>query len=433
MTAIRLKLMRLGLGISLSWLSVTTSAFAVQETLRFQLRPSGFAERVGMYTPVAVTLSQQKPASVRKLPPEFKPTHFGSLPFVGANGLGLACALEERAEGTGQLLVDANANGDLTDDAPAEWKPKLGKSSADNRAVQHYSGHVDVVLSVSAAAPRVRLGLYRFDPADPAHQAEQSRLYVYSDYGYEGTISAGNSPLRAALLDEGASGSFQLPRNQSAPAVFLLLDIDGDAAFRRDSERFDAARPIMFGGGEFQIAKIAAGGEEIAWTAKNPPAPSQPKLGLAKPFEATTVAGQKVKFPGDYKGKLVLLDFWATWCRPCMVEMPNVVAAADKFRDRGLEVLGISLDGAHQIEALKKTVEAQKMNWPQIHDGKGWKSEFVGLYGVRGIPRAFLVDGTTGEILATGGDLRGPNLHSTIENALRQKSGTAAAPPNGGR
>lgn len=116
-----------------------------------------------------------------------------------------------------------------------------------------------------------------------------------------------------------------------------------------------------------------------------------------------------------------------------MVEMPNVVAAADKYRDRGLEVLGISLDGAHQIDALKKTVETQKMNWPQIHDGKGWKSEFVGLYGVRGIPRAFLVDGTTGEILATGSDLRGPNLHTTVENALRRKSGAAAVPSSTGR
>ncbi len=386
-----------------------------------------------MYTPVAVTLSQQKPNSIHKLPAEFKPTHFGVLPFVGANGLGLACAMTEHADGTAQLLIDANANGDLTDDAPAEWKPKPGKSSADNRALRHFSGHVDVVLSVSAAAPRVRLGLYRFDPADPAHQAEGSKLYVYSDYGYEGLISVGTSSVRAALLDESAAGSFQLPRNQPASSVFLLVDTDGDGAFRRESERFDATRPITFGGGEFQVAKIAAGGEEIVWTAKSPPAPAQQKIGLAKPFEATTVTGQKVKFPDDYKGKLVLLDFWATWCRPCMVEMPNVVSAADKFRDRGLEVLGISLDGAHQSDALKKTVASQKMNWPQIHDGRGWKSEFVGLYGVRGIPRAFLVDGSTGEILATGGDLRGPNLHATIENALKQRSAAAAAPANAGR
>jgi thiol-disulfide isomerase/thioredoxin len=143
-------------------------------------------------------------------------------------------------------------------------------------------------------------------------------------------------------------------------------------------------------------------------------------------FEGKSTEGKTVKFPQDYKGKVVLLDFWATWCGPCMSEMPNVIAAYGKYHDQGLEILGISLDQENSAAKLESVTKAQKMPWPQIYDGKYWKAAIAVQYNIRAIPHAFLVDGTTGLIVADGENIRGNNLDPAIKKALAAR--TASAP-----
>ncbi len=99
------------------------------------------------------------------------------------------------------------------------------------------------------------------------------------------------------------------------------------------------------------------------------------------------------------RGKVVLIQFWASWCPDCAREMPTVLNTYRQFHDAGLEIVGISLD--RDKDALLATVRKKGITWPQFYDAKGWDNELAVRYGVRGIPELWLVD-TGGKVVATG-------------------------------
>lgn len=125
-------------------------------------------------------------------------------------------------------------------------------------------------------------------------------------------------------------------------------------------------------------------------------------------FTQADTEGKQISF-SQFKGKYVLIDFWASWCGPCRAENPNVLAAYNKYKDKNFTVLGVSLD--EDGAKWKKAIADDGMPWTQVSDLKGWKNEVSTYYGIQGIPSTLLVD-PDGKIIAK--DLRGVVLNEKL-------------------
>lgn len=139
--------------------------------------------------------------------------------------------------------------------------------------------------------------------------------------------------------------------------------------------------------------------------------PAQLKVGDAAPaFSGKSINGEQISLE-NYKGKVVLIDFWATFCPPCVSEVPNVLAVYNKYKDQGFEVIGISLD--REKSKLEAFVKEKSITWPQIFDEDG---KIAGTYGVPSIPTTCIIN-KEGKIAAVG--ILGDELDPAIEAALR--------------
>ncbi|AIZ65216.1 hypothetical protein PK28_12395 [Hymenobacter sp. DG25B] len=139
-------------------------------------------------------------------------------------------------------------------------------------------------------------------------------------------------------------------------------------------------------------------------------------IGAQAPNFSQKTPDGKIVSLADYRGKYVLVDFWASWCGPCRAENPAVTKVYNEYKGRNFDILGVSLDKDNARDKWVKAIEEDHLTWTQVSDLLGWQNEAARLYQVQGIPQNFLID-PSGKIVAT--NLRGDALKTTLAQFIK--------------
>ncbi len=364
--------------------------------------PAGITQKIGGYRPIRAEMSEEA-KGVSKSPEGLEAPKFGQIELDGKSW---AFILDERSEGDAKLYVDTNGDGDLTNDPETEW------ASRKQGEMTMYSGKAKVQLGPDQIG---EIGLYRFDPNDPARAALKNTLMFFVDFGSE---------FQLKLDDKEFSTFVAGPLSEKAS---LPMDRNGDGRVSRNYETVQLGTPFNFTGKTYVLDAVDGKLSLKQSDTELPMLPMPPDLRLGKKaieFKATTMDGKELSFPSDYKGKIVMLDFWATWCGPCIAEIPNMKTAYEAHHENGFEILGVSFDQANMEEKVKTFLDERELTWPQIYEGKFWETSLGKMHDVSGIPFVLLVDGDTGEILGTSRELRGEKLSDFIGEQLGKKKGS---------
>lgn len=264
------------------------------------------------------------------------------------------------------------------------------------------------------------------------------------DSCWSGNIELGKKKYLAQVRDRYSLGDYSQPsKPDDTPDTckyVLTIDVNGDGKFGQ-GEEFDAHKPFNIGGTTYELSGWSVDGSHLqvvksAQTVAET-LPLQKEIphdtgDLIPPFVAKTTDGRTVNFPADYKGKVVLLDFWATWCGICLATVPDAEKMYAKYHDKGFDVLGFSVDNPGIADKVVDVAKRHGMTWPQIYDGKAGQSPFVLQFGLCNssrqdgdheiaVPMTFLVDGDTSKILGWCCDTWGLHVIPAVEKAMDDK------------
>jgi thiol-disulfide isomerase/thioredoxin len=301
---------------------------------------------------------------------------------------------EGRASLAGKLAAQSKHFAEFLEKFPASpnrWEARMALMQIDNSLAMLQDREPDI------AAQTVELQAIADDKDAPENIRADAGLVLLQIASMD--FDRSRTAESAAQLSTAIAKFLEThPDDSRAPAI-LLTEAQAWEAFEPEKAR--GIYQQVAKDPDPEIARAASAGLEMLEMRQKP---------LELSF--TAVDGRKIDL-ADLRGKVVLVDFWATWCPPCVEEAPALVEAYQKFKDQGFEIIGISLD--EDKSALEKFTEEKGMTWPQFFDGKGWENELAVRFKIQTVPTMWLLD-REGKLADPSP--RGERLERAIESAL---------------
>ena len=214
-----------------------------------------------------------------------------------------------------------------------------------------------------------------------------------------------NENLAIAEKEKAYKRNFVMTNNNSLFSMMLLSEL-----FRQKEFTAEEASEIING-----LTPQMAANPVVTQLKTSIEAAKKAEIGgIAPDFEAPTPSGEMLSLKQTL-GKYTIIDFWASWCKPCRIENPNVVRVYEKYHEKGLNIISVSLDREGQKDRWLQAIEADNMNWYHVSNLQFWQDPIAQQYNVRSIPATFLLD-AEGKIIDK--NLRGPALEQRISQLL---------------